>query len=347
MKCVLILFAVVAWLATPARADMVIESEHLFAASAPGGASSAPLHVLSTTDLSLFEPLIEAWQAQRPDVAVRYTIATSRSVFEAVRDDPSVADLVVSSAMDLQIKLVNDGFGLTHRSPAVAALPSWARWREQLYAFTQEPATLIVSRRAFEDVGLPKDRDDLMRILRQYPDRFRGRIGTYDVHASGVGYLIATQDARRSDAFWQLVDVMGGLNTRLYCCSADMINDLESGNLALAYNVVGGYADAALAGNSDGMVVPLSDFTHVLQRTAFVPTGSRQSTLAGAFIDFLVGPEARAVLSERIGVPPIDADALAETLRYRPVRLGPGLLVYLDTLKRERFLMQWSEAMRP
>ncbi len=338
MACVLL------WaMCLPVRAGLVIESEHVFEARSPSSESSE-LHVLSTTDLSLFGPLIDAWQAARPDVAVRYTIASSREVFEAVREDPAIADLIVSSAMDLQIKLVNDGFGRHFRTPAVASLPSWSHWREQLYGFTQEPASLIVSRRAFQGLDLPEDRDDLIRLLRAHPDRFRGRIGTYDVRASGVGYLIATQDSRRSDVYSRLIEAMGELSPRLYCCSADMLQDLENGEIAVAYNVVGGYADAALATSSDGVVVPLSDFTHVLQRTAFIPVGATQVELAGDMIDFLVGPVARDVLTRSIGVPPIDTNALADTLRYRPVRLGPGLLVYLDALKRRRFLANWTAA---
>lgn len=329
-------------LAASTNAAWLIESEHHFPAASK---ELHEIHVLSTTDLSLFQPLIEAWQHRRPDVSVRYTIASSRSVYEAVKDDPAVADLIVSSAMDLQIKLVNDGFGLRYRSPAVAALPRWARWREQLYGFTQEPASLIISRRAFEGLQLPEDRADLARLMRDHQQRFRGRVGTYDVRQSGVGYLIATQDARKSDAFWDLMSAMGNLEPRLYCCSAEMLSDLESGELAVAYNVVGGYADATLAASSDGVIIPLSDFTHVLQRTAFIPTGSSDSALAGELIDYLVGPEAREVLTDRIGVPPIDTSALADTLRYRPVRLGPGLLVYLDHLKRERFLDSWGETL--
>jgi iron(III) transport system substrate-binding protein len=32
---------------------------------------------------------------------------------------------------------------------------------------------------------------------------------------------------------------MDGLETRLYCCSSDMINVVESGELLVAYNALG------------------------------------------------------------------------------------------------------------
>ena len=36
---------------------------------------------------------------------------------------------------------------------------------------------------------------------------------------------------------------MGQLETNLYCCSSDMIDDVVSGNIDIAYNVLGSYAN--------------------------------------------------------------------------------------------------------
>ena len=42
--------------------------------------------------------------------------------------------------------------------------------------------------------------------------------------------------------------------------------------------------------------------------------------------------------------PPQSVRALGSTLR--PIQLGPGLLVFLDTLKRNRFLTEWGDAVQ-
>ena len=83
--------------------------------------------------------------------------------------------------------------------------------------------------------------------------------------------MFATQDARQTDAFWRLAEVMGRLNARLYCCSGDMIAGLQSGDLALAYNVVGSYALTQLSNSPDIAVIEPEDFTVAVLRTAFVP----------------------------------------------------------------------------
>ena len=41
--------------------------------------SAEELRILSTTDLENFAPMIEAFQDQRPDVSVNYTVAASHS----------------------------------------------------------------------------------------------------------------------------------------------------------------------------------------------------------------------------------------------------------------------------
>jgi len=110
-----------------------------------------------------------------------------------------------------------------------------------------------------------------------------------DVRNSGLGYLFATQEDRSTDAFWRLNEVMGRLDTRLYCCSSDMIEDVAAGRLALAYNVLGSYAAEELALGSGGnmQVIRMQDFSNVMLRTMFIPATVQDAEGAGAMIDLL------------------------------------------------------------
>lgn len=303
------------------------------------------LRILSSTDLDYFVPLITAYQQVYKDTNVFYTVASSTEVFKAIHDEQRDYDLVISSAMDLQMKLANDGFAKHYRSVETDSLPSWARWRHSLFAFTQEPAVLIASKKGLNKLSIPSNRQDLITLLRDNPGYFKGKVGTYDLRISGAGYLFATQDVRQSDAFWRLAEVMGALSPKLYCCSSDMIRDLESGKILMAYNVMGSYAEAVLKPDSDDKVIVLSDYTHFLLRTAFIPNTSQQPKAAGTFIDFLIGSGGKALIKQKAGLPPIDGKALARGLHLRPIRLGPELLVYLDKIKRKHFLNEWTDAM--
>lgn len=319
-----------------------VEEERLFPAEGPG---SAELRILSTTDLVHFVPLIEAFQKENSGVAVLYTVASSTEAFKAVTVDGAHFDLVISSAMDLQMKLANDGFSQGYRSSVTDTLPDWAKWRDEVFAFTQEPAVVVVSKAALGGLPAPETRQELIAMLRDHPDLFDGKIGTYDLRTSGVGYLFATQDARQSDAFWRLAEVMGTLHPRLYCCSGQMIDDLQAGRIALAYNVMGSYADAQLKDDSDGTVIALTDFTNVLLRSAAIPSHADAPVLAGAFLDFLLGPRGRLLMQATGALPPLDATVLSAQTNQRPIRLDPGLLVYLDSLKRKSFLREWTAAL--
>lgn len=325
-----------AW--TTAVAALEIEEQAFFP-----GTTDTVVEIISTTDSEAFAPLITAYQAANPAVGVRYTVANSQDIYGAIAQGDAY-DLVISSAMDLQLKLANDGLAAGHASDTVAALPRWARWRDQLFALAQEPVVMVAARRDFDGLDLPRTRADLVQLLRDNPDRFRGRIGTYDPTRSGAGYLFATQDTRQSDTAWRLAEVMGSLDPQLFTTSGGMINGIQSGRLALAYNVVGSYAATRLAADANGVVIELQDFTHVLLRTALIPKNAPTPDAGAAFLDYLVSDAGQALLDDASGLPRINEAALAAGPHLRPIRLDPGLLVFVDPLMRQQFLTEWTAA---
>lgn len=336
MRHAIIALGLILWSATAGAFE--IEEERRF--DAPG----AELSILSTTDTQVFAPMIAAFQAEYPEIAVRYTVSSTQEVYKAMAEEGARFDLVVSSAMDLQMKLANDGLARAHMSEVVERLPDWARWRDHLFAFSQEPVVVLLRPDAFPGRSLPRTRSDLIDALRDAPGVFEGRIGTYDPERSGAGYLFATQDARQSDSFWRLAEVAGSLDPQLYASTGAMIQDLESGKLAAAYNVLGSYVAGGVGDGSAGVVVELEDFTHILLRTALIPANADQPELGGAFLDFLLSETGQEMLEQTTGLPPIDGAAIAANPHQRPIRLDTGLLVFVDPLMRQRFLGEWRAA---
>jgi len=314
-----------------------IEGEHVY--PAPGG--NVTLKIISTADINVFEPIILEFQRDHPTISIDYVIASSTELMKAIYEEGAEFDLAISSAMDLQTKLANDGYVQTYSSNATDALPDWAKWRSQIFAFTQEPAVVVISEAAFQGIDPPKTREDLISLLRDNPEKFERQIGTYDVRVSGAGYLFATQDSRNSDSYWRLTEVMGRLNTQLYRGSGDMIRDVASGQLALAYNVVGSYAMSRLSDFPGIRVILFDDYVNVMLRTALIPKNAKNPTQSGMMIDFLAELNRRPELTKLTSLPPIDSAQLQENSAARPIRLGPGLLVFLDRLKKENFLTNW------
>ena len=302
------------------------------------GAEGARLRVVSSTDTAIFAPLIESFIANNPSVSVEYLVTSTADIDQRVRATPEAFDIVISSAMDLQLKLANDGFALSMDD---IPHPAWAQWHHSLFAFTSEPATIVINRAAFEGAPRPQTRQDLIEILRARPDDFRGKVGTYDIRQSGLGYLFATQDARASETYWRLMEVMGGLDVRLYCCSGEMINDLADGTIAVAYNVLGSYASVQAEGKDALEIILPSDFQTTMMRTAMVLKDTRDSETAEMFIRHLVtkGPENP---DGALSLPMLASTD--ETSERAAISLDPALLTFLDRLKRKKFLSEWENA---
>lgn len=317
-----------------------IENQRLF-----GDPADAPLRIISTADTDLFEPYITSFRAQNPTVSVDYVTVSSAELNKALNDpDAPAFDVALSSAMDLQTKLANDGLALSHQSPVTELVPDWGKWRSHVYAFTQEPAAIVLSPQAFQDIPLPRTRQELISVLRDNPDHFRGKVATYDVRQSGLGYLFATQDARTSETFWRLAEVMGNLDIQLYCCSGAMIDDVISGKIAVAYNVLGSYVEARDDAAGQVHIVRPQDFTTIMLRTVLIPARAEQPELAGEFVDHLL--RTAWDTNDEIKYPfnPISVSDFASDPSLKPIRLGPGLLVYLDRLKKRGFLREWEAA---
>ncbi|WP_170570782.1 ABC transporter substrate-binding protein [Ruegeria atlantica] len=296
------------------------------------------LRVISSTDTVLFAPLIEGFVAQNPLISIEYLVSGTADINERVRATPDAFDVVVSSAMDLQLKLANDGFALPLDD---VETPSWAQWHQSLFSFTTEPAAIVINRTAFEGQQLPLTRQGLIEILRERPEEFRGKVGTYDVRESGLGYLFATQDARASETYWRLMEVMGGLDVRLYCCSGEMINDLADGTLLVAYNVLGSYAAVRTEGKDTLEVILPTDFQTIMMRTALVSQATQEPDAAGAFVRYLIA-EKPASQDIQSSLPPLSSeDSSADR---EAIGLNPALLTFLDDLKRRKFLSAWEDA---
>ncbi len=297
------------------------------------------LRVISNTDTSVFLPILEGYLAKNPDVSIAYFVASSQEVYERFRNAPEQFDLVISSAMDLQLKLVNDGFAQRVEN---VPHPSWAQWRESLFGFTREPAAIVINRDAFSGLAIPRSRQELIEILRAHPDRFRARAGTYDIRQSGLGYLFATQDARASETYWRLMEVMGSLQARLYCCSGDMIDDLASGKLAVSYNVLESYVSARTDIPETIQVILPSDFPTTMMRTVFVAREAASFQQAIDFVKYLSATTLRGPDLDRFALPALGVETNLGA--QSTITLDPGLMIFLDDLKRRTFIAEWENA---
>jgi iron(III) transport system substrate-binding protein len=327
---------------SPARAEVV-----LF----PASPETARMTIYSTLDAPLARPLIDAFQGQNPGVTVVYDELLAGEIYDRVLSEPEgTADFVFSSAMDLTVKLANDGQALAVDVPLEGDWPRWANWRDMAFALTFEPAVIVYHRPSFPD-GPPDTRAALMGWLKDAP---QGKIGTYDIARSAVGYLFFSRDQEHFADVWPLVEAMGKAGVRVFPTSQDVIDRVDRGELWLGYNILGSYAtDQATRRPDLGIVLP-RDYVVVASRVGLVPKAARSPDLGQAMLAFLMGREGQTLLAEKLRLPAVSlevsgkdsAGAMARELgaRLRPVPVSPGLLAYLDPANRARVLARWRAA---
>ena len=309
------------------------------------------LLVRGATDIAFFGPTLAAFSVTRPDSAIEFeewnTNELNQMAEATCRGDGQAADLLISSAVDQQVKLVNDGCARPHVSEATAALPRAENWRNEVFGVTSEPVVIVYNRRFVPANEAPASRFDLLDLLRPEDSRYAGRVATYDIEASGVGYLFAFEDSQQATTFGSLLEAFGRTGAIATCCSAEIIDGVASGQYLLAYNVLGSYALARAAEDPDLVVVAPQDYTLVLHRAALIPKRAKNPEAAGDLIDFLLSAAGRKALAEsHLLVEPGGKDLLltsdaASALRSIP--LSPVLMVGLDRQKQARFFELWQK----
>ncbi|MEM6636244.1 MAG: extracellular solute-binding protein [Pseudomonadota bacterium] len=313
---------------------------------------SAGFVVRGTTDIALFEPIMAEFSRRFPAVRIEYEQWSSNDLYLASETDcrsgNPVADLVISSSIDQQVKLANDGCAQRYRSTGTAALPAVLNWRDEVFGITREPAVIVYNRANFSEASVPLSRFDLIDLLRPDDNRLFGRIATYDIESSGLGYLFAFADAQQATTFGSLIEAFGRSGAVADCCSASIIDGVATGKYLIAYNVLGSYALARADENPDIVVVAPDDYTLVLSRAALIPKGAAQTELAAELLEFLLSEDGRRVLRSAHLI--VDTDErVHQALRLpenpaaslRPIALSPALLVGLDKHKRQQFIARW------
>jgi iron(III) transport system substrate-binding protein len=317
------------------------------------------LVIHSTTDVAVAAPLIDDFQALYPRIDVQYQDMNSNDLYNGYLSDlfasPSTADILWSSAMDLQLRLANAGEAQAYDSPEIAAIPAWAIWKNVAFGTTFEPIVIVYNKRLLPPDEIPQTHADLVRLLTEKRDRFLGKVVTYNVERSALGFLLATQDERASGDSWALVNALGSAAANVVPTTEAILSRVSKGEDLIGYNALGSYAYIqSKRDTSVGYVYP-RDYTLIVTRIMFIGKKAANPNAAKLWVDYLLSRRGQAVMADRVSLfslrddvqGPNSAAALTKTLgqSVRPIRLGPDLLVsFADQSKRQAFLKQWQQA---
>jgi iron(III) transport system substrate-binding protein len=327
---------------------------HAYDRIVEGARAEKSLVVYSTLhdDPELFE-LLHAFRRRYPFIKLDNTDSDSASTYrrftrEVAAGEPS-ADFLWGPGMDLQEKLINDGFAQPYVSPEMRFLPSWAHWKDLGYGVTLEPIAFVYNSKYLSPKDMPHTHSGLRDMLRKNPARFRRRVALYNPERSEVGMLLSSQDIRVTPDSWDLFETFGQVNAVSYGTSRQMLNHILKGDQWIGYDAIASYAVELRKTRPELVVVYPSDYVLVMSRVAFIAAGARHPNAARLFLDFLLSREAQTILREHgmgsiradVGVPAEQSHLTP--VRIQAIRIGPGLLVDLDSLVRAQFLRRWPQ----
>ena len=229
--------------------------------------------VYSTTDTAAAGFLIKDFGALYPGISVEYNDMNSTEVYNRFISEKAAgagsADVLWSSSMDLQIKLVSDGGAMSYASPEIANLPAWAVWKNEAFGTTYEPLAIVYNKRLLSGDEIPQSHADLLRVFTTKADKLKGKVTTYDIEKSGVGFMLITQDSKYNPQFWDMVKALGVVGPRVQSSAGTMMERISSGENLLGFNIFNSYA--ALRAKKDpsiGIVLP-KDYALVMSRVMF------------------------------------------------------------------------------
>ncbi len=328
---------------------------------APDGRGNASvLVVYSSLDEPLARPMIKGFQRANPDVAVRYEEMLTGEVYDRVVKETDAgqktADFAFSSAMDLQVKLSNDGYAQRSDLPMSERWPQWANWRNTAYALTFEPAVFVYHKPSFRHEKPPASRAEFVDYLNRHGNAIHGRVGTYDIERSGVGFLFMARDQEQFGDIWTVIQAMGAAGVKLYSTSSAILERIADGRFVIGYNILGSYAADWAAKHPDvGIVLP-KDYTVVMSRIGLVPQAAASPDLGRRYLAFFMSEEGQSIMARELQIaavsPDVAGDNTATSMRtllgaqLKPVPVSPGLMVYLDQVKRARLIARWNEVLR-
>ncbi len=312
--------------------------------------------IYSALDTKAAQPLIKDFSALYPNIKVEYNDMNStemynRFIAEAASGQGS-ADVMWSSAMDLQVKLVDEGQALPYTSPEASKLPTWAVYKNQAYGTTYEPAVFIYNKRLVTGDEIPQDHAGFAKIMATKTDKFKGKVTTYDIEKSGVGFMFVVQDTKYFPGMKDLEKGFGATSYRVYSSTGNMLEKVSSGEHLLGYNVLGSYALVRAKKDPNlGVVLP-KDYTLVLSRVMFIGKQGKNPNAAKVWVDYILSQRGQKLIGSDVELfsirNDVDAEYTAASLNkqlganVKPIPVNAEIVTYLDPKKRLEFLSDWK-----
>jgi iron(III) transport system substrate-binding protein len=229
-------------------------------------------------------------------------------------------------------------------------------WKNEAFGTTYDPLAIVYNKRLLSGDEIPQSHADLLRVFTTKGEKLKGKVTTYDIEKSGVGFMLITQDSKYNPQFWDMVKALGVVGPRVQSSAGTMMERISSGENLLGFNIFNSYA--ALRAKKDpsiGIVLP-KDYALVMSRVMFASKTAKNPNAAKLWIDYILSKRGQTIIANQSELGSIRADVEGEMTvagytkilgaAAKPIPVSADLLVYLDQTKRLDFIKQWQAAMK-
>jgi iron(III) transport system substrate-binding protein len=303
------------------------------AAAGPSG----ELTVYTSRAEALFKPVVEAFNAQYPDVKLTVLSGSNGELAAKIleeRNNPQ-ADVLINSDTLTMESLAAEGVFQANDSAAVKAVPEAYRADDGNWtALTLRPRVIMYNTDLVKPEDLPKS------VLDLADPKWKGQIGSADSRNGALmANLVALRELAGEDKTNEFIKGLVANEPQWFSGHTEVRKAVGAGELALGFVNHYYYHLSKAEGAPVGIIYPDQDtFGLVVNSTnAGIIKDSKNAELARLFVDFMLSPEGQKVYAEKNfeypvtpgvalaeGVPPLSDFKLASvTLKTMWEQLEP------------------------
>ena len=318
------------------------------------------LVVYSVLSNKAAQPLIDGFKSLYPGIQVEYdgeggsTETYDRFIAESKSKKPT-ADVMWSSAMDLQMKLVVDGYAAKYFSAESKNIPKWANYKDIAWGTTYEPVVMVYNKQLLKPEEVPTDHTSFTQLLSSNQEKFKGKVTSFDLEKSGVGYMFAVQDQIQNPRWAELQRAFGSSKPFLAAGTGEMLKRINSGESMLGYNIMGSYALTRSKKDLPNLGVSIpKDFAPILSRVMFININAAHPNAAKLWVDYVLSKKGQQIMGDGLELNAIREDTgtknSAQILNQQigiAAKLIPINAELAETLNEKfqlQFIQKWKRA---
>jgi iron(III) transport system substrate-binding protein len=258
------------------------------------------LIIYSAVNQSTWNPVIETFKGHYPWINVTIIELGANEVFDRYAADSLTgernADLIFSFAPDGWLNFANSGQIDPYLSEEDFYIPPWTKLAPGIYTIASDPMVLLFNKDEFPIP--PLQSSDLKDLIESDPNKFSGKITTYDASQNSTGLAVNWfWITKMGDTGWEILNRIGETDPLLKTSSSSMVSSILSGDTSLGIFIspISFLTELSLHPELGWRYV--KDGQPILMRSIAISKQAKSPNSARLMVDFLLSQEGQIALA--------------------------------------------------